>query len=90
RHSIAIGGGLNIFFFICTILGLFGTKAIPATVRIEAMNFFNYISIFSLYDGMAVMEGNPIYWAKLVGLFAITIVTYAAGSIIFTKKDLPL
>lgn len=90
RYAIAIGGGLNIFFFICSILGLFGTKAIPGTVRIEAMDFFNYLSILSLYDGMAVMDGDVVYWYKLIGLVAISIVTYGAGIAVFNKKDLPL
>lgn len=90
RHAISIGGGLNIFFFICSILGLFGTQAIPGTVRIDAMNVFNYFSILSLYDGMAVMNGDVIYWYKLIGLLAISIATYASGIAVFNKKDLPL
>lgn len=90
RKSISAGGGINIFFFICSILGLFGTKAIPGTVRIEAMDFFNKLTIMSLNDGMAVMNGDVIYWYKLIGLLAIALVTYVAGIIVFDHKDLPL
>ncbi len=90
RKSISVGGGINIFFFICSILGLFGTKAIPGTVRIEAMDFFNKLTIMSLNDGMAVMNGDVIYWYKLIGLLAIALVTYVAGIIVFDHKDLPL
>lgn len=90
RYAIAYGGGINIFFFICSILGLFGTKAIPGTARIDAMNYFNYVTILSLNDAISVMDGSAVYWYKLIGLVAIAIVCYIAGGIVFTKKDLPL
>lgn len=91
NQAIASGGGITIFFFICSILGLFGTPAIPGTVRINAMNYFNYVTIDYLFDAMAVMNGDMFtYWIKLIGLVAIAIVTYVLGMIRFTKKDLPL
>ena len=91
NNNIGVSGGISIFFFICAILGLFATKAIPGTIRIETMNIFNYCTIFSLFDSLAVMSGDWfIYFMKLIGLLAIAIVTYIAGSIKFTKKDLPL
>jgi ABC-2 type transport system permease protein len=89
--AIGAGGGLTIFFFICSILGLFGTKAIPATVRIDAMGFFNYLTIDSLFDPIAVMEGNAFqYWFKLLWLLVIAGVTYTLGAVDFCHKDLPL
>lgn len=90
-RSIGEGGGVNIFFFICSILGLFATQAIPATVRITAMNIFNYMTINSLFDAMAVMNQDWFsYWFKLLWLLVIAIVGYLGGSIRFCKKDLPL
>lgn len=89
--AIAYGGGLSIYFFVASILGLFGSKAIPGTIRIDAMNFFNYITIVSLYDPIAVMDANYLkYSIKLVALLVISLVTYTLGMIRFTKKDLPL
>lgn len=88
--AIGTGGGINISFFICSILGLFGTSAIPGTVRIETMNYFNYVTILSLYDGLAVMDGDPIYWYKLIALVGIAIITYGFGIYYFDHKDLPL
>ena len=88
--AIGVGGGLNISFFIASILGLFGTEAIPGTVRIETMNYFNYVTILSLYDGMAVMDGDPIYWFKLLALVGIALITYGFGIYYFDHKDLPL
>lgn len=90
-RAIGSGGGLTIFFFICSILGLFGTKAIPGTIRIKGMSYFNYVTIDSLFDGMAVMTGDfKTYWFKLMWLLVIVVITYALGDLIFTKKDLPL
>lgn len=88
--AIGLGGGLNISFFIASILGLFGTPAIPGTVRIETMNYFNYVTILSLYDGIAVMDGDPIYWYKLIALVGIALLTYGFGIYYFDHKDLPL
>ena len=90
-QAIACGGGITIAFFIFSILGLFGTPAIPGTVRIETMNYFNYFTIDSLFDAMAVMNNDWLtYGLKLMGLVLITLVTYIVGMGRFTKKDLPL
>lgn len=90
-QAIGVGGGLTIFFFICSILGLFATKAIPGTIRINMMNLFNYMTIDSLFDALAVMSGDwLVYWMKLLGLLLIAVVTYIIGGILFKKKDLPL
>lgn len=90
RFAIGVGGGINIFFFICSILGLFGSKAMPGAIRIDSMNIFNYFTIDNLYDGLAAMNGDAIYWIKLLGLVVITAVTYNVGITYFNKKDLPL
>lgn len=89
--SIACGGGVAIFFYICIILGLFGTEAIPSTIRIPAMNFFNYCSIYSFFDPLSVMLENwTVFGLKLIGLLLIGAVCYILGNVFFTKKDLPL
>lgn len=91
NKAIGIGGGINIAFFIFSILGLFGTNAIPGTVRISLMGIFNYETIFTLFDPLAVMDNNlGVFFFKLMFLFIITIITYYVGSKIFEKKDLPL
>lgn len=90
-QAIGTGGGLTIFFFICSILGLFATKAIPGTIRITSMSLFNYMTIDSLFDPMAVMNQDyASFFFKLSFLVLITVVTYILGSINFEKKDLPL
>lgn len=90
-QSIGLGGGITIFFFICSILGLFATKAIPGTIRITSMSIFNYMTIDSLFDALAVMNQDyETYFFKLMFLLLIAIVTYAVGGLDFRKKDLPL
>ncbi len=90
-ESIGVGGGITIFFFICSILGLFATKAIPGTIRINMMSIFNYMTIDSLFDALAVMNQEySTYWFKLMFLLIIAVVTYFVGGADFKKKDLPL
>lgn len=89
-EAIGLGGGISIFFFICAILGIFGSEAIPGTARIEAMDIFNYATIFSLFDAHAVIVDDVIYWYKLIGLAAISLVCYLISVKVFEKKDLPL
>ncbi len=90
KHSMSIGGGLSMFFLVCTMLGLFGSPVIPSVVRLDALNYFNYVSIISLFDTVSIIDGTLTFIYKLIILFAIGIIGYIAGSIIFKKKDLPL
>ncbi len=89
--SLGVSGGFVVLSFLCSILGLFGSSAIPGTVRISSMNFFNYLTIISFFDPLAVMNGEiSVYWLKLIGLAAIIFLGYIASGIVFKKKDLPL
>ncbi len=90
KHSMSIGGGLSMFFLVCTMLGLFGSPVIPSVVRLDALNYFNYVSIISLFDTISIIDGTLVFIYKLAILFAIGLIGYIVGSIIFKKKDLPL
>ena len=91
KHSIGIGGGINIFFFVATVLGLFGSKIMPSFIRIDVMNIFNYLSIITLYDATSVMNGTYLkYIIKLISLFILSAGCIFAGTKFFIKKDLPL
>ncbi len=89
-NAVGLGGGLSIFFYICSILGLFGTKTMPGAIRIDAMNFFNYLTIMTFFDSNAVLADDIIYWYKLIGLAGIFVITYLMSFAVFDKKDLPL
>lgn len=101
--SVAIGGGACILAFLCCILGLFGNKVfVSVGVGVEAMNVFNYLSLYTLIDteGMSnfakAINGvanatMSLDWLWELGILAgIGIVFALAGGIRFTKKDLPL
>ena len=90
KYSMSIGGGITIFSLVCTILGLFGSNVVPSAMRIDAMNFFNYLSVISLFDTVSILDGGLSYLWKLAILLGIGIVTFIIGVFRFDKKDLPL
>ena len=90
KHSMAIGGGLNMFFLVATMLGLFGSPVLPSIIRMSALNAFNYVSLISLFDAVSILEGTTTFIWKLAILGVVGLACYIAGSIRFEKKDLPL
>lgn len=90
KRSMAIGGGLSIFALVAAMLGLFGSKVIPSVVRLDALNYFNYVTIISLFDVISIMDGTLTFLWKFAILIAIGLAGFIAGSVKFTKKDLPL
>lgn len=91
KTSLGVGMGLSMFFLVTSIIGIFGSPAMPSTIRIEAMDIFNYVTIVRLFDVNAILAENySMYWYKLIALFVIGIATTIAGSIYFERKDLPL
>ncbi len=90
KYSLGIGGGLNIFFLVATILGLFGSSAMPSVVRLDSLNFFNYVSLISLFDVTSILNGTVAFIWKLAILLGVGIICYIIGGRKFEKKDLPL
>ena len=90
KDAISVGGGLTMFFLVCSILGLFGEKVIPSAIRIKALNFFNYISIITLFNAHSMLDGSNDYIMGLIILFIIGIISYIVGIVRFDGKDLPL
>ena len=90
KYSLSIGGGLTIFSLVCTILGLFGSQVVPSAMRISAMNFFNYISIITLFDTVSILNGSLNYLWRFGVLILVGIITFIAGVFRFDRKDLPL
>lgn len=90
KSSMTCGGGFTMFFLVATISGLFGSEVLPSVVRLDALNFFNYVTIISLFDVISITEGTLAYLWKFAVLFAIGIVCFVIGSRKFRKKDLPL
>lgn len=90
KYSLGIGGGITIFSLVCTILGLFGSSVVPSAMRIEPMNFFNYLSVITLFDTTEILNGSLDFLWKFGILAVIGIVTFIIGVFRFDKKDLPL
>lgn len=90
KNSMGFGGGINMFFLVATMLGLFGSSIIPSIVRMDALNAFNYVSVISLFDVISILGGTTAYIWKFAILVAIGLAFYIAGSVRFVKKDLPL
>lgn len=96
RKAIAFGGGIAVWCFISSLLGLFGTEDIVNMgVGVEQLNIFNKLTLVGLYDVKALSTigsadiDYTFVW-KLCVLAAVAIVTYVIGNISFQKKDLPL
>ncbi|WP_334105295.1 ABC transporter permease [Muricomes intestini] len=96
RRSMAFGGGLTVWFFLASLLGMFGAKdMVNMGFGAEALNVFNKLTLVGLYDIKAISTvgtgsvDTTFIW-KLIVLGVIAVVCYAAGALRFQKKDLPL
>lgn len=96
KRALGISGGLATWFFLASLLGLFGSENMINTgMGVEELAVFNHLTLIGLYDIQnisTVGTGSVCYdfvW-KLAVLGAITVVCYLAGAVRFTKKDLPL
>ncbi|MBR5943168.1 MAG: ABC transporter permease subunit [Clostridia bacterium] len=90
KHAMGIGGGLSMFFLVATMLGLFGSTIMPSIIRMEALNYFNYATIITLFDPISILEGTWDFLWKFGILIAVGCACYFAGGVRFRKKDLPL
>jgi len=90
KRSMSVGGGISIFFLVATILGLFGSEVMPSIVRFDALNFFNYVSLITLFDTTSIVNGTTAFIYEFLVLGALGLLGYLVGSRKFMKKDLPL
>ncbi|MCD8026273.1 MAG: ABC transporter permease [Clostridiales bacterium] len=96
KYALALGGGLNIWFFICSLLGMFGSENIVNVgMGVEELGTFNKLSLIGLFDidalgtvGSGAVDNSFV--PKLIILAAVAVVCYVVGAIRFQKKDLPL
>ena len=102
NNSIAVGGGACILSFLSCILGLFGNEVFVAVgIGVKAMDFFNYLSLFTLVDNTSMsafskaVQGYDVaisydwIW-KLAILLVIGALFAYLGGRRFSRKDLPL
>lgn len=79
RHSLALGAGIPIAFFIFKLLA-------QVSSSLEGLKYF---TINTLFDVDAIIGGERMIIPFLV-LLAIGLVLYPAGMRVFQQKDLPL
>ena len=87
---MAIGGGFAVLTLVATILGLFASETTPTMMRMSALDPFNYVSLVSLYDISAIVDGNFAFIWKFAILGIVAVICFALGIVVFKKKDLPL
>lgn len=96
KNAMALGGGLNVWFFLCTLLGMFGSETMVSMgIGTEMLGVFNNLTIVGLFDveALGTVGSGAVDYAfvpKLIVLVAIAVVCYAVGAVRFQKKDLPL
>ena len=79
RHSLMIGAGLPLFFFITHILALLS----------ENLSYLKYVTANTLFDSEAILDGKG-YGIKFAAMGISALVLYVVGIMRFKRKDLPL
>ncbi len=96
KNAMALGGGLNVWFFLCSLLGMFGSETMVSMgIGAEMLGVFNNLTIVGLFDveALGTVGSGSVDYAfvpKLIALVVIAVVCYAIGAVRFQKKDLPL
>ena len=96
RKATAFGGGIAVWFFLASLLGMFGAEdMVNMGIGVEELGIFNKLTLVGLYDiralstvGSAEVDYSFVW--KLCVLAGVAIVTYIIGNIRFQKKDFPL
>ncbi|MCD7922593.1 MAG: ABC transporter permease subunit [Clostridiales bacterium] len=96
KNALALGGGLNVWFFLCSLLGMFGSDSmVDMGIGVEMLGRFNRVTIVGLFDinALGTVGSDAVDYAfvpKLAALAVIAVACYIAGAVRFQKKDLPL
>ena len=96
KYALGLGGGLNVWFFICSLLGMFGSEdMVNMGMGVEELGMFNRLSLVGLFDinALGTVGSGDVDYAfvpKLIALVVVAIACYVIGAIRFQKKDLPL
>ncbi len=95
-RALTFGGGITVWCFIASLLGVFGSdKLVEMGVGITELDIFNQLTLVGLLDITAMetvgsdMVNYDFLW-KLGILAGIAAVAYGAGALRFCRKDLPL
>lgn len=96
KKALGFGGGLTVWFFLASLIGMFGAEnMVNSGMGIEELGIFNKLTLIGLFDTDALATigtshvDTSFVW-KLAVLIAISVTCYTVGALRFTKKDLPL
>lgn len=96
KNSMAFGGGITVWFFLASLLGMFGSEnLVDMGIGVKELGIFNKLTLVGLYDihSLETVGTDSIDFTflwKLGILLAVTVAFYVAGALKFQKKDLPL
>ncbi len=96
KNALGLGGGLNVWFFLCSLLGMFGSETMVSMgIGVEMLDNFNRLTLVGLFDieALETVGSGSVDYAfvpKLIILAVIAVACYVVGMIRFQKKDLPL
>ena len=84
KYSIGFSGVFIGVSILANMLAMFGQ------LGVDALSNFKYLTICSFYDYQSVLFSNNDWIVKMIFPAAIAAIAFAAGSMVFRKKDLPL
>ena len=96
KYALGLGGGLNVWFFLCSLLGIFGSETMVSMgIGVEMLDNFNRLTLVGLFDieALETVGSGSVDYAfvpKLIILAVIAVACYVVGMVRFQKKDLPL
>lgn len=96
RRSLAFGGGFTVWFFLASLLGMFGAEdMVEMGMGVEQLGVFNQLTLIGLFDinrisTIGTENVDLAFVPKLCALAAVALVCYIAGTLRFDRKDLPI
>lgn len=96
KKALAFGGGFATWFFLASLLGMFGSDTLlDMGIGVEELGIFNRLTLIGLYDidalgTVGTDTVDTVFIWKLAALAMVAVICYAAGAVRFQKKDLPL
>ncbi len=94
--SLAFGGGITVWFFLASLMGMFGSPSmVDMGIGVESLGIFNNLTLIGLFDisSISTIGTDAVTYAflwKFAVLAAVAVVCYVVGAVRFQRKDLPL
>ncbi|MCD8316545.1 MAG: hypothetical protein LUB61_03980 [Eggerthellaceae bacterium] len=96
RSSLSFGGGITVWCFLASLMGMFGSSTlVDIGIGVKALGVFNNLTFMGLYDisAIATIGTDAVDFAfvwKFIVLAVVAVVCYIIAMIRFRQKDLPL